>query len=252
MAQTQGDYGSSMTKNSKGKGKGFGGGGSFSAVPGFGGGGRFGGGSSSSSKPKSSGSSKSSAAPARPSGGGGGNRGGGYSGGGGVNYGGGGGGGVGSNRYGNISNFAPTPPPAPPRPPSLEAFSAKDSTYQSQLSALKKALADYMAQQGQSKTQYLTGYTSDRDTLGKNRTQGLSDLENDYASRGLLQSGLYADSMSDLNTDFDKRQAALDQARAAFLAQQTSDLTNFKSEQQLTQQKALQEAAARRAAQYTL
>lgn len=166
---------------------------------------------------------------------------------------GGGGGGVGSNSYGHISSFsAPPAPPPPPAPPSLEAFSAKDSTYQNQLSALKKALTDYMAQQGQSKTQYLTGYTSDADTLGQNRTEGLDNLENDYASRGLLQSGLYADSLSDLNTDFDKRQAALDQARAAFLAQQGSDLTNFKSEQQLTQQKALQEAAARRAAQYSV
>lgn len=163
-------------------------------------------------------------------------------------YNGGGGGGVGTNRTGGISNFAP--PPAPPAPPNLEAFSAKDSTYQNQLSALKKALADYMAQQGQGKNQYLTSYASDAKSLGENRTQGLDDLGNDFASRGLLQSGLYADSLSDLNSDFDKRQAALDQARAAFLAQQGSDLTNFKSEQQLTQQKALQEAAARRAAQY--
>lgn len=163
---------------------------------------------------------------------------------------GGGGGGVGTNRTGGISNFAPTPPAPPPAPPSLEAFSAKDSTYQSQLSALKKALADYMAQQGQGKNQYLTSYAGDAKTLGENRTQGLDDLGNDFASRGLLQSGLYADSLSDLNSDFDKRQAALEQAKAAFLAQQGSDLTNFQSEQQITKQKALQEAAARRAAQY--
>lgn len=188
------------------------------------------------------------AQPSRPrvSSGGGGNR---VSsgGGGGRNYGG-GGGGVGSNRTGSISNYAPPPPP--PAPPTLEAFSAKDSTYQSQLAALKKALADYQAQQGQAKTQYLTSYAGDRKTLGENRTQGLDDLGNDFASRGLLQSGLYADSLSDLNSDFDKRQSALDQARAAFLASQGSDFTNFTSEQQLAQQKALQEAAARRAAQY--
>ena len=162
----------------------------------------------------------------------------------------GGGGGVGSSRGGQISGFAPPPAPKPPAPPTLEAFSAKDSTYQSQLSALKKALADYMAQQGQSKTQYLTSYGTDKKTLGENRTQGLQDLEGDFAGRGLLQSGLYADSLSDLNSDYDKRQAALDQARAAFLAQQGNDLTNFQSEQQIATQKALQEAAARRAAQF--
>lgn len=166
-----------------------------------------------------------------------------------------GGRGVGSNATGHISSFAPPPPPpppAPPAPPSLDAFSAKDSTYQNQLAALKKALADYSAQQGQAKTQYLTGYAGDLDSLKTNRTQGLQNLEDDYASRGLLQSGLYANSLSNLNTDFDKRQAALDQARAAFLAQQSNDFTNFQSEQQLTQQQALQAAAARRAAQYGL
>jgi hypothetical protein len=177
----------------------------------------------------------------------------------GVSYGGGGGGtsygggGVGSNRSGAISHaIAPAPPPAPPAPPSLAAFSAKDSTYQNQLAALKKALADYKAQQGQSQTQYLTNYGTDVNTLKENRTQGLGDLENDYASRGLLQSGLYADSLSDLNKDFDTRQSQLDQAKAAYLAQLANDATNFQSEQQLTQQKALQEAAARRAAQYNL
>ena len=235
MAQTQGDYGASGTINKKG----------YAAKPavknlagtpgvnprngrGFG----------------SIGFSANSAVPSLPRAAGGG-------GGGGMSYGGGPTpSGVGSSRGGQISSFAPTPAPKPPAPPTLEAFSAKDSTYQSQLSALKKALADYMAQQGQAKTQYLTSYGTDKKTLDQNRTQGLDDLGNDFASRGLLQSGLYADSMSDLNGDFDKRAAALEQAKTAFLANQTNDYTNFTSEQQLAQQKALQEAAARRAAQY--
>jgi hypothetical protein len=223
MAQTQGEYGAAGTKNKKApstplqkKAAGYGkiGFTASSAVPNL------------------------PAAPKKPS----------YGGGGGSRGYGGGGGGVGSNRTGGITGYAA--PPAPPAPPTLEAFSAKDSTYQSQLAALKKALADYQAQQGQAKTQYLTSYAGDRRTLGENRTQGLDDLGNDFASRGMLQSGLYADSLSDLNSDFDKRQAALDQARAAFLAQQGSDFTNYQSEQQIAQQKALQEAAARRAAQY--
>jgi hypothetical protein len=119
-----------------------------------------------------------------------------------------------------------------------------------QSAALQKAKQDYLAQQGQSKTQYMTNYTGDVDTLKKNRTESLGDLENDYASRGLLQSGLYADSMSDMNTDYDKRNSALEQAKAAFLSQLANDLTNFSSEQGLTLTKAQQEAAARRAAKY--
>lgn len=162
--------------------------------------------------------------------------GGGYSGGGGGSY-------LGSSSTGAISRAAP-------KPPSLADYLGTDSTFMQQKSALQKAKADYMAQQGQSRTQYMTGYAGDLDTLKKNRVSSLSDLENDYAGRGLLQSGLYADSMSDMNQDFDKRTGSLEQAKAAFLAQLASDLTNFNSEQGLTLTKAQQEAAARRAAQY--
>ena len=154
--------------------------------------------------------------------------------------------GVGSNSSGQISAAPPPPPP----PPTLEAFLGSDATYLQQKAAFDKAKSDYLSQQGQSRTQYETNFLSDKDTLTKNRTQSLGDLENDYASRGLLQSGLYADSMANMNTDYDKRTSALEQAKAAFLAGLANDLTNFTSEQGLMLTKAQQEAAARRSAQY--
>lgn len=156
------------------------------------------------------------------------------------------GGSLGSSRGGQISYS--TPPP-PPKPPSLADFLKTDSTYSMQQSALEKAKADYLAQQGKTKTQYETSYTNDLNTLGENRTAALADLENDYAGRGLLQSGLYADSLATTNNDWNKRQSALEQARAAFLSGLADDFTNFSSEQTLTLQRAQQEAAARRAAQ---
>lgn len=157
--------------------------------------------------------------------------------------GGGGGGGLGSNSSGQISTPAP-------KAPSLSQFLLGDSTYLAQKSALDKARADYLAQQGQSKTQYLTNYARDASSLKDNRTQALGDLENDFASRGLLQSGLYADNMANLNKEYDTKSSALDQARAAFLAQLASDFSNFSSEQNLTLTRAQQEAAARRGTQY--
>ncbi len=156
------------------------------------------------------------------------------------------GGSLGSSRGGQISYS--TPPP-PPRPPSLADLLKTDSTFSMQQSALEKAKADYLAQQGKTKTQYETSYTGDLSTLGENRTAALADLENDYAGRGLLQSGLYADSLATTNNDWNKRQSALEQARAAFLSGLTDDFTNFSQEQTLTLQRAQQEAAARRAAQ---
>lgn len=168
---------------------------------------------------------------------------GGYSGGGG-----GGGGGYSSGRAG--SNSIGSIAPVAPRPPSLSAFLSTDSAFMQQKSALEKAKQDYLAQQGTQKTQYLTGYTGDLDTIGRNRTEALGNLENDFASRGLLQSGLYADELGNTNSDFDKRTSALEQAKAAFLAGLASDQTNFLAEQGLTLNRAQQEAAARRAAQF--
>lgn len=156
------------------------------------------------------------------------------------------GGSLGSSRGGQISYS--TPPP-PPKPPSLADLLKTDSTFSMQQSALEKAKADYLAQQGKTKTQYETSYTGDLATLGENRTAALADLENDYAGRGLLQSGLYADSLATTNNDWNKRQSALEQAKAAFLSGLTDDFTNFSQEQTLTLQRAQQEAAARRAAQ---
>lgn len=168
----------------------------------------------------------------------------------GMGYGGGGtGGGTGSNSSGYIGNLAAPAQSAPP-PMSLDDFVAQDTAYQSQLAALSKTFTDYQSQQEQAKTGYLTNYGTDRDALERNRVNAMSELENDFASRGLLQSGLYADSRADLTGDYDRRNTALEQAKAQYIAGLTNDLTNFQSEQDLTKQRALQEAAARRAAQY--
>lgn len=167
---------------------------------------------------------------------------------GGMGYG--GGGGYGSNSRGFISRVAQPAPPPPP--PSLAQFLGKDTTYLGQLSQLKKALADYMLQQGNARTKYQTDYTGNTATLKQNRDTGFKGLQDDYAARGLMTSGLYANALSEFNTDYDKQQSELDKARAAYLASLSSDLTNFKSEQQIAQEKAKQEAAARRAAQYSL
>lgn len=169
--------------------------------------------------------------------------GGGYSGGG-APYSG-GGGGVGANSSGQISAAAP-------KPPSLADWLSQDSAYASQIAALDKAKADYLAQQGQSKTEYLTNFTRDSDQLGRNREDALGNLENDFAARGLLQSGLYADNMAETNTDFDRKVSDLEAAKANFLAGLTGDLTNFQSEQRITRNKAKADASDRRATKYGL
>lgn len=157
---------------------------------------------------------------------------------------------VGRNNMGRVAPIAaPKPPPAPP---SLDVFLGSDSAYIRQQSALARALADFKAQQASQTTQYQNQYGQNLGDLTKQRTNAFGDLENDYASRGLLKSGVYGTAYSDLENDYKSRQTALDSARAAFLANQGLDLKNFSTEQGLTLDKAKQDAIARRAAQYGL
>ena len=177
--------------------------------------------------------------------------------GGGGSYGGGGAGlsvgappSVGRNNMGRVAPIAPPKPP--PAPPSLAQFLGSDSAYIQQQSALARALADYKAQQASQTTQYQNQYGLNLSDLTKQRTSAFGDLENDYASRGLLKSGVYGTAYSDLENDYKSRQTALDSARSAFLANQGLDLKNYQTEQGLTLDKAKQDAIARRAAKYGL
>jgi hypothetical protein len=156
----------------------------------------------------------------------------------------GGSGGVGISSSGQVSNVAPAPIP------SINQFLGADAGYQSQLAAIQKALADYQAQMGTQTNQYETNYASNLNQLGQDRTLGLADQQNDYTGRGLLHSGLYGKAAGDLTTQYDTKQADLGRARSDFLANLGLDFNNFKSQQDITGQRAKQDAIARRAAQY--
>lgn len=157
---------------------------------------------------------------------------------------------VGRSSTGRVAPVAPPKPP--PAPPSLAQWLKGDSAYLTQQSALARALKDYQAQMGSQRQQYQGQYDLNLKELGTQREGAFEDLENDYASRGLLQSGVYGTAYSDLENDYKRRQTDLDTARANFLANLGTGLKNYQTEQSLTAEKAKQEAIARRAAKYNL
>lgn len=161
----------------------------------------------------------------------------------------------GSNSAGNIQPIAAAPPPqpvAPPQPPDINSFLAGDSTYKTQNDQLSKAWADYQNNMNLQSNQYNTDYTGNVKKLGEAQQQGQTSLTDDYASRGLLQSGVYSKAYSDLQNDYTGRQKALDTGKADFGAQLAAAAQNFKSQQGVTGDKAKQDAINRRAAQYGL
>lgn len=145
-------------------------------------------------------------------------------------------------------------PAAPPKPviPDTNSFLKGDSTYQRQLAAYAKSLADFQADQGLATTDYTTGYNSTRRDIGLAKEQAAGDLKNDYASRGLLQSSLYNTDVGELNQQYQNQYTDLDKQKAGFMSQLAQELNKYNSEQGTQKQNAQQEALRRRAEQYNL
>jgi hypothetical protein len=152
-------------------------------------------------------------------------------------------GGGGGSGFGSVASIA-----APVDPNAWKT----DSTYMSQTAALVKALSDYKAQMGDSTNRYNTDFIARNNDLGIEKVQSLDANNNDYASRGMYNSGLQAKSTFDLTDAFSRRGSDMETAKANYLAGLQRDLTNFQSEQDLTKQKAQQDAIARAAAGITL
>jgi hypothetical protein len=136
--------------------------------------------------------------------------------------------------------------------PGYTDFLKADTTYQSQMAQLRKAYSSYVAAQGNQRTNFGNTYALNKKNLRTERTRGLVDTTDDYASRGMLQSGLYGKQYADRQTDYSQRQAALDTERSAFLSDLGVNLATFKGEQETVKTSAKQEAIARRAAKYNL
>lgn len=147
----------------------------------------------------------------------------------------------------------PAPPkPVPPPPPGNATFLRSDSTYQKQMAAYAKALADFQADQGLARTDYETGYQQNFRDIGLAKGDAAESLENDYASRGLLKSSLYNTALGDLNQQYQNQYTDLSKQRTGFLDQLGQELGKYKNEQSVQQQNAMQEALRRRAEKYNL
>jgi hypothetical protein len=152
------------------------------------------------------------------------------------------------------SNTKKIVPPAPPKPvvPSGKDWLRSDSTYQRQLAAYAKALADFQADQGLARSDYETGYQQTYRDIGLAKADASEDLENDYAARGLLKSSLYNTALGDLNQQYQNQYNDLGKQRTAFLDQLGQELSKYSNEQAVQKQNALQESVRRRAEKYNL
>lgn len=171
-----------------------------------------------------------------------------------------------SNSYSNnhTSSHTPSSPPAstskivqpaaPPKPvvPDTGSYLKSDSTYQKQLAAYAKSLADFQADQGLARTDYDTGYQGTYRDIGLAKGDAQENLKNDFASRGMLQSSLYNEGLGELNTQYQNQYNDLGKQRTSFLDQLGQELVKYKNEQGTQTQNAQAEALRRRQEKYNL
>lgn len=145
-------------------------------------------------------------------------------------------------------------PPSPPKPvaPDLKKFLAGDSTYQRQVAAFAKSLADFQADQGIDKSDYMTNYTNTQRDIGLAKGDASKHLEDDYASRGLLKSGLYNTALGELNQQYQNQFGDLDKQKLGYLSGLGQELTKYNNGLGVQKGNAYNEAVRRRAEQYNL
>lgn len=198
-------------------------------------------------------------APSRRSSGGGG-----YSGGGGGGY---DGGAVAPNAFGAVAEISA------PQAPTDDEWWNSDSGFQAEQGSLKTSLDSALANLTQQRTGYDTDFMTTLKNLGwgwgdntkldgfdkgkfdpTNQLgaygQGLTNMNNDFASRGLMDSSFFADALTDFNTDMNNQYQNLVGGRNQFRNERAADELAANNEYQQALARARAESLARRDAQY--
>lgn len=142
--------------------------------------------------------------------------------------------------------------PKAPKAPSIGSYLGTDSTYQQSVRGGKRSLTDFLSEMGRRRGEAGTQFTQTSGSMERDRVSQLEDLRNEFASRGLIQSGLYGEEQGEFQKKFTEQQTALSQQQAALLADLLSQEKNYRRENDLATEAAKQEALQRRAAKYKI
>lgn len=145
------------------------------------------------------------------------------------------------------------PKPKPkPKPPSIKAYLAGDEAYQQAQRGSKRSMRDFLSDLQRRRGEAKTTFGQTQEAMELDRTRQLEEMKNEFASRGLIHSGLYGKEQGEFQEDFMTQMQALEQQQAGLLADLVSERTNFRRESELAMEAARQEALARRASKFDL
>lgn len=152
------------------------------------------------------------------------------------------------NRPGPLNSVTPTRP----KPPNIKSYLAGDAVYQQALRGGKRTLRDFLSDLQRRQEETKVGFRQSREAMELDRERQLERMENEFASRGLIHSSIYADEQGDFQEDFARQLTALQQQRANMLKDLLAEGTNFRREHEMSLELARQEALARRASKYKI
>lgn len=135
-----------------------------------------------------------------------------------------------------------------PGPIDINSWLGTDTDYQNNIRNLQLALSNFNSDVTRRQGLVGTDFATNEHALEAQKVQDLKNLEADWAGRGLLRSGLYADAVGNYNTEWDQRASDLASSRDNALAQLLQEQQAFSTQQSLDTQAAREAAIRRRAA----
>lgn len=176
----------------------------------------------------------------------------------------------GSYNAGSIASPAPAAPAAP-KPISETDWLKGDSAYQAMLTALASQLGNFNTDIASQRDNYIQNFDQSVKDLGylapgadggaaswnwqdplTASGRAYTNLTNDFAARGMLQSSGFADSQNDLTRSLQDQYDQLNTGRQQFETGLTNQQAAYQNQNTSAQQQARAESIARRAAKYGL
>jgi hypothetical protein len=142
--------------------------------------------------------------------------------------------------------------PSTPRAPSLKSYLSGDDAYQQVVRGGKRSLTDFLSEINRRRGEAGTTFEQTKGTMESDRVRQLQNLRDEFASRGLIQSGLYGQEQGRFQEQFETQRRALEQQQTGLVGDLLSQERNYRREQELMLEQAKQEALARRAQRYRL
>lgn len=152
---------------------------------------------------------------------------------------------------------APAPPPEPPKPSWSMANSNKeigqvDSTFRDQEAAFNEALQKYIADYNADKSGVERDSKTALEGIGRNRQIGLTGVQEDFAARGLSNSGLRVDAWKKGNQQYDSQEQNIETSKTDNIRRLDFGKGKYEAETKAKVQEAKRDALARLAASQSL